>query len=102
MFKFLKEKLSKGIKCISGQIEEVKSEEAIIERPVVEEKKGFFSKLKDRFKKEEFPEEEGKEQEVKITTEAEEQKEKVELEQKKEFVEKKEEEIGRASCRERV
>ncbi|HZX45332.1 MAG TPA: signal recognition particle-docking protein FtsY [Candidatus Nanoarchaeia archaeon] len=94
MFKFLKEKLSKGIKSISGQIEEEgKSEEAIIERPVVEEKKGFFSKLKDRFKKEEFPEEEGKEQEVKITTEAEEQKEKVELEQKKEFVEKKEEEI---------
>ena len=59
MFKFLKEKLKKGIKNISNQIEEEgTTEETVIERPIEEpeeqkEKKSIFTRLKDKFSKKE-------------------------------------------------
>jgi len=99
MFKFLKEKLKQGIKNISSKIEEEgATEETEVEKPVEEtkEKKGFFSKLKEKFTKkevEEIPEEEAVEQEVKIKDEVEEYQKKEEVKEKKEKLEKKEEKI---------
>ena len=74
MFKFLKEKLKKSIKDISSKIDEEgvteeteqevpveQKEESPEVKPKVEEKKGFFSKIKEKFKKkaeEEIPKEE--------------------------------------------
>jgi fused signal recognition particle receptor len=90
MFKFLKEKLKKGIKNISNKIEE-EGEETVVEKP--EEKKGIFSKFKEKFKKEEIKEEEAVEQEVKIRDETEEYQKKQEIKQGKEKLEKKEKKI---------
>ncbi len=99
MFKFLKEKLKQGIKSISNKIEEEGvSEEAIVEKKAEEkiepEKKGLFSRLKERFaKKEEIKEEEAVEQKVKIKDEVEEYQKREELREKKEMLKRKEEEI---------
>src|SRR3989338_2596808 len=49
MFKFLKEKLKSAISKISEGVEkEGKAEERVVEKPI-EEEKGFFTKLKDKF-----------------------------------------------------
>ena len=77
MFKLLKEKLKQGRKSISDKIEEEgTTEETEIETTVEPEKKGFFSKLKDKFSHkagiEDIKEEETVEQEVKIKDEVEE------------------------------
>jgi len=121
MFKFLKEKLKQGIKNISTKIEEEGvSEETEVETPVEKkeeiqpEKKGFFSRLKDKFTKlpkesedgfenaklfqkkediEDIKEEETVEQEVKIKDEVEEYQKKEEIKKEKGKLEKKEEEI---------
>jgi len=118
MFKFLKEKLKKGIKNISSKIEEEgTTEETIVEKPIEEktekkqeshkpkvsegletksqsEKKSIFSKLKDKFtKKEEIKEEEAVEQKVKIKDEVEEYQKKQEISKEKEKLEKKEEKV---------
>jgi len=101
MFKFLKEKLKQGIKNISTKIEEEgATEETEVETPVEKkeeiqpEKKGFFSKLKEKFtKKEEIPEEETVEQEVKIKDEVEEYQKKEEIKEEKQELEKKEKKV---------
>ncbi len=100
MFKFLKEKLKKSIKAVSSKIEEEGTTEEIeVEKPVEEpqKKKGFFSKLKDKFSKkgsiEDIKEEETVEQEVKIKDEVEEYQKKEEIKEEKEKLEKKEEKI---------
>jgi len=97
MFKFLKDKLKKGIKSISKEIdEEGVSEETEEEKQVEqeEEKKGFFSKLKEKFTKtEDIPEEETKEQKVPIKHEVEEYQKKQEIKKEKKKLEKKEEKI---------
>lgn len=103
MFKFLKERLKRSIKSISNKIEEEGiSEEAIVEKRAGErakegqEKKGFFSKLKERFSRreiEEIPEEEAVEQKIKIKDEAEEYQRKQEIREEKKELEKKDEEI---------
>jgi fused signal recognition particle receptor len=112
MFKFLKEKLKNGIKNISAKIEEEGSNEEIeVEKPVEEieeSKKGFFSKLKDKFtkqeskedlkeeepiQKEEIQEKETTEIKVKIKDEVEEYQKKEEIKEEKEELEKKEEKI---------
>ena len=112
MFKFLKEKLKESIKRISGKIEEEgvseeKPEEKIIEEAQkkevkeeippetkeekpLEEKKGFFSRLKDKFlKKEEFPAEEA--EEVLVKDEVKEYQVKHKIVEEKKELEKKEE-----------
>jgi len=112
MFKFLKEKLKNGIKNISAKIEEEGSNEEIeVEKPVEEieeSKKGFFSKLKDKFTKQESKEDlkeeepiqkkeiqkkETTEIKVKIKDEVEEYQKKEEIKEEKEELEKKEEKI---------
>ncbi len=101
MFKFLKEKLKKGIKNISSKIEEEGAEEeTVVEKPVEEnteepQKKGFFSKIKQTFtkKEEEINEEEAVEQKVKIKDEVKEYQKKQEIVQEKEKLEKKEEKV---------
>lgn len=100
MFKFLKEKLKKGIKNISTKIEEEgTSEETIVEKPVGQEaekpeKKSFFSKIKERFtRREDIIEEEAVEQKVKVKDEVEEYQKKEEITEKREKLEKKEEKI---------
>ena len=101
MFKFLKEKLKQGIGAFSKKIEEEGvTEEKIEEKPIepIEtEKKGFFSRLKEKFTKkekiEEFPEEEAVEEKVKIKDEVEIYEKKGELREEKKELEKKEEKI---------
>ncbi len=100
MFKFLKEKLKKGIKNLSAKIEEEGTiEETIVEKPVEgeagkPEKKGFFSKIKERFtKREDIREEEAVEQKIKIKDEVEEYQKRKEITAKREKLEKKEERI---------
>lgn len=96
MFKFLKEKLKQGIKSVSNKIEkEGVTEEKIEEKAAEPEKKGFFSKLKDRFTKKDIEEisEEAVEQEVKIKDEIEEYQKKEEIKKEKEKLKKKEKEI---------
>ncbi len=113
MFKFLKEKLKKGIKNISNKIEK-EGEDNIVERAAEEvkqpEKKGFFSKIKEKFSKEEIKEEEPVEQtfererkrfrniediskKIKIRDEVEEYQKKQEVKEEKEKLEKKEKKI---------
>lgn len=97
MFKFLKERLKQGIKSISNKIEEEGSTEQGVEEKAVEEKKGFFSKLKEKFVKkekiEEFPEEEAIEEEVKLKDEVEEYQKRIEIQKEKVKLEKREEKI---------
>ena len=99
MFKFLKEKLTKGIKNISKKIEEEGTTEETVQEikaePKKEEKKGFFSKLKEKFsrKEDEIKEEETIEQDIKIKDEVEEYKKKEELKEEKKELEKEEKKV---------
>ncbi len=99
MFKFLKEKLKLGIKNISNKIEEEGvTEETVVEKPVEApaEKKGFFSRLRERFTKEkieEFPEEEAVEEKVDVKDEVEQYQKKEELKEQEKELEEKEEKI---------